>query len=64
MQAIKCELLARADEVVKDPDNATIRDMAVLILAILILLATQKGTSPTASLRPTTEARDKFKRVV
>ena len=59
MQAIKCELLARADEVVKDPDNATIRDMAVLILAILILLATRKGTSPTASLRPRTEARDK-----
>ena len=59
-QVMRRGLLAHADEVVKDPDNATIHDVAVLIFAILILLATRKGTSPTASHRPTAEAGDKI----
>jgi hypothetical protein len=39
VQAVKNELLAHADEIVRDPNNATIHDVAILILAILILLA-------------------------
>jgi hypothetical protein len=37
IQMMKRVILARAEEIVKDPDNATMRDVAILILAILIL---------------------------
>jgi hypothetical protein len=37
IRMMKRAILARAEEIVKDPDNATMRDVAVLILAILIL---------------------------
>jgi hypothetical protein len=55
IQAMRRGIFARADEVVRNPDNATIGDVAVLILAILILLATGNGSSLTANHRPTTE---------
>jgi hypothetical protein len=58
IQVMKRGLFARADEVVKGSRQATIRDVTILIQGVLILLATRKGTSPTASHRPTTEARD------
>jgi hypothetical protein len=51
IQELRCAILARADEVVKDPDDATIRDVAILISAILILLVTRKRASLTANHR-------------